>query len=114
MKLVVKKGTTSKRMVIFILDSSSTTGAGKTGLTNASSGLTAYYWREDTGNAGGTSISLVSATRGTFTSSGFIEIDATNLPGFYEIGVPNAVLASGAAWSVVMLKGATNMAPVAM
>lgn len=83
-----------------------------TGLTNASSGLTWYYWREDTGNAGGTSVSVVSATRGTFTSGGFIEVDATNLPGFYELGVPNAVLASGAKWAVMLLKGVTNMVPV--
>lgn len=112
MKALIKVGTTSKRLVIFVPDSSSTVGAGLTGLTNASSGLAWYYWREDTGNAGGTSVSPVSATRGTFTSGGFKEIDATNLPGFYEIGVPDAVLASGATWAVMMLRGVTNMAPV--
>lgn len=114
MKLQIKIGTTSKRLVVFILDSSSTTGAGLAGLTNASSGLAWYYWREDTGNAGGTSVSPASATRGTFTSGGFKEIDGTNLPGFYELGVPNAVIASGAAWAVMMLYGVTNMAPCAI
>lgn len=114
MKLIVKQGTTSLRLVIFVPDSSVSTGAGKTGLTNASSGLKWYYWRPDAGNAGGTSVSVVSATRGTFTSGGFIEIDSTNLPGFYEIGVPNAVIASTNAplWAVMGLSGVTNMAPV--
>lgn len=112
MKLLLKAGITSQRVVVFIQDTSSTTGGGLTGLTNASSGLSWYYWREDTGNAGGTSISVVSATRGTFTSGGFIEIDSTNLPGFYELGVPNAVLATGSKWAVMQLKGVTNMAQV--
>lgn len=112
MKLLVKLGTTSKRIVIFVQDTSKTDGSGLTGLTSGSSGLTWYYWREDAGNAGGTSVSVTSATRGSFTSGGFIEIDATNLPGYYEIGVPNAVIASGANWAVMMLKGVTNMAVV--
>jgi len=110
-KLDILQGKTSKRIVVFIQSSISTNGAGLTGLVNNSSGLTWYYWREDTGNAAGTQVSIVSATRGTFTSSGFIEIDATNLPGFYELGVPNAVLASGATWAVMMLQGAANMVP---
>src|SRR6266851_3671889 len=91
--LLVKKGTTSKRIPIFIQDSTVTTGAGKTGLINSS--VTWYYWREDEGNVGGTSVSVVSATRGSFTSGGFIEKDATNLPGMYEIGIPDAALATG-------------------
>ena len=112
MKQIIKKGTTSKRMAIFIADSSSTTGAGLTGLAYNSGSLTWYYWREDTGNSGGVSVTLATATRGTFTSGGFKEIDATNLPGWYEIGIPDAVLASGAYWAIMELKGATNMAPV--
>ena len=111
MKLDILQGKTSKRIVVFIQSSISTNGAGLTGLVNNSGGLTWYYWREDTGNAAGTIVNIVSATRGTFTSSGFIEIDATNLPGFYELGVPNAVLATGATWAVMMLQGAANMVP---
>jgi hypothetical protein len=112
MKQEILVGTTSKRMGVFVQDATSTVGAGLTGLTFASSGLTWYYWRENTGNSGGVSVTLATATRGTWTSGGFIQIDATNLPGFYEIGVPNAVLASGASWAVMMLQGATDMVPV--
>jgi hypothetical protein len=112
MKQDVLTGTTSKRVVIFVQDATSATGAGLTAIAYNTSGLAWYYWRDDTGNNGGQSVTLATATRGTWTSGGFKEIDATNLPGFYEIGIPNAVLASGATWAVMMLKGVTNMVPV--
>lgn len=104
-----KVGATSQIFQIFIADSSSTTGAGLTGLTNASSGLTAYFHRDTDTTA--TAISLVTMTVGTFTSSGFKEIDATNMPGWYQLCPPNTSLASGAANVGIHLKGATNMAP---
>lgn len=112
MKLQIKKGSASVRAMVFISDSSSTTGAGKTGLAYNSSGLKWYYWRDDTGDAGGVSVTLANATRGTFTSGGFKEIDATNLPGWYEIGIPDAALASGSKSVAMMLHGVTNMAPL--
>lgn len=112
MKQILKKGSTSKRLLVFIADSASTTGAGLTGLAYNTSGLVWYYWREDAGNSGGTAVTIVTATRGTFTSGGFKEVDATNLPGVYEIGIPNAVLASGASWAFMYLKGAASMAPL--
>lgn len=112
MKQILKKGSTSKRMAIFIADSSSTTGAGLAGLAYNTSGLMWYYWREDSGNNGGTQVTPATATRGAWTSGGFKEIDATNLPGWYEIGLPDALLAAGSYWAVMMLKGAANMAPL--
>lgn len=108
-KISLKAGTTSKLLDIFIQDSSVTTGAGLTGLTSGSSGLTAYYYREGAGSA--TAISLTSMTLGTWTSAGFIVIDGTNMPGAYQLGIPDAAIASGAKSVLVMLKGATNMAP---
>lgn len=110
MKLQKVLGATSEIWQIFIQDSSSTTGAGLTGLTNASSSLTAYYHRDTDTTA--TAISLVTMTVGTFTSSGFKEIDATNMPGWYQFCPPNAALASGAKSCAFHLKGATNMAPL--
>ncbi len=110
MKLLRTVGATSQIFQIFIADSSSTTGAGLTGLTNASSSLTAYYHRDTDTTA--TAISLVTMTVGTFTSSGFKEIDATNMPGWYQFCPPNAALAAGAKSVAFHLKGATNMAPL--
>lgn len=109
-KLQRQVGTTSQIVNVFIQDSSSSVGAGLAGLTNASSGLTGYYKRNTA--ASSTAITLASATLGTFTSGGFKEVDATNMKGVYEIGIPNAALASGADSVVVCLQGATNQAPL--
>lgn len=111
MKLLIKKGATSYLASVFIQDSSSATGAGLTGLLFNSSSLTGYYSRSDDGNNGGNSITLATATRGTWSSGGFKEKDSTNMPGVYELGIPNAALASGSNWVIIYLKGATNMAP---
>ena len=110
MKLSKFAGATSEIWQIFIRDSSSTTGAGLTGLAFGTSGLTAYYHRDSDTTA--TAISLVTMTTGTFTSSGFKEIDSTNMPGWYQLCPPNAALASGAKSCAIHLKGATNMAPL--
>lgn len=110
MKLTVKKGTTSKILRIFVQDISKSDGSGLTGLVYNTASLTAYYIRE--GAASATAITLATATVGTYASSGFKEVDATNMPGVYELHVPNAVLASGADSVVIFLKGAANMAPL--
>jgi len=111
MKLCIKKGTTSKRLELFIQDSTLTTGAGKTGLTSAS--VTCYYWREDAGNVDATAVTLVAGTRGTWSSGGFVEKDAANMPGFYELGIPNAALVAGADWVGMQIKG-TGIAPLTL
>jgi hypothetical protein len=99
-------GSTSVVVPIFIQDSSSTTGAGLGSLVYNSSGLAAKYRRQ--GESSWTTISLVTATAGTFTSSGFVA-DGGPVTGGYELGVPNAALASGATWVQVAVYGATNM-----
>lgn len=112
MKLMIKKGTTSKLVQVFIQDNSLTTGAGLTGLVFNSGSLTAYYYRE--GAASATAITLATMTLGTWATGGFIVADGTNMPGVYQLGIPDAAIASGASSVVVMLKGATNMAPVVL
>jgi len=110
MKLIEKKGTTSKIIHLFILDSSKSDGSGLTGLLYTAANLTAYYIRE--GAASTTLISLVNATIGTYTSGGFKEVDATNTPGIYELHLPNTCLAAGTDQVVIFLKGADDMVPV--
>jgi hypothetical protein len=100
-------GTTSKRIPIFIQDSAAGDGGGLTGLAFGTPGLSAYYWRGDEGNAGATAITLATMTRGTWATGGFVEKDATNMPGWYEFGIPDAALASGADQVVIMFKGST-------
>ena len=111
MKLKLKEGTTSKLARIFVQDSSATDGSGLTGLAFNSASLTAYWIAE--GDATATAITLATMTAGTWVSGGFDEVDATNLPGVYEIGLPNICIDATSEGSVVvMFKGATNMSPV--
>lgn len=112
MKVSIVKGATSVLLRIFIQDSSSTIGAGLTGLVFNSAGLTCYRMRDDDGNAGATAISLATATLGTWASGGFKEKDATNAAGWYEFGITNAAIATGSRTVGIHLKGATNMAPL--
>jgi len=104
----IKAGSTSQTIPIVIDDSSSATGAGLASLAHNSSGLVAKYRRE--GQASWTTISLVTAAAGTFTSGGFIE-SSSGAGGEYELGLPDAALASGAKWAAIVLYGATNMLP---
>lgn len=108
-KFVRKAGATSNILQIFIADSSSTTGAGLTGLVFNTASLTAYYHKD--GDTTATAITLVTMTVGTFTSSGFKEIDATNMPGWYQFCPPDAAFSAGKS-TAFHLKGATNMAPL--
>jgi hypothetical protein len=112
-KLFVQAQATSNRSeYVFVQDSASTTGGGKTGIAYNAAGLTAYYVRP-AGSA--TSITLATQTvTGTWSSGGWVEVDATNLPGIYRFDIPNAVFATGVDHAVVMLKGASGMAPVSL
>lgn len=111
-KLSILAGTTSKMIDVFVQDSSSTTGAGLTGLAFGTAGLTAYYYREGAGSA--VAITLATQTLGTWATGGFIVIDGTNMPGCYQIGIPNAAIAAGAKSVVCLFKGAANMAPLVL
>ena len=110
-RFIRKAGATSQIIPISVFDSSSTTGAKLTGLVYNSASLTAYYNRIGAAGAA-TAITLVTATKGTWTSSGFIAIDGTNMPGDYELHIPDAAIAAGASGVLIQLKGATNMVPV--
>ncbi len=100
---------TSKTERIFIQSSIVSDGSGLTGLTNGSSGLKGYYIRE--GASADVAISIVSATLGTWTSGGFVVVDGTNMPGLYEVSIPNAAYSTGANSVTIMYSGATNMVP---
>ena len=105
----IKRGSTSVRRLIFIADSSSTTGAGLANLVYNTSGLVAYYFAGDLSNE--VTISLATMTLGTWADGGFVAVDNTNMPGWYEIGIPNAAL-DGGNEVAIQLRGAANMVPV--
>lgn len=110
MKLSIKAGSTSQSINIWVQDSSSATGAGLTGLAYNTASLVAYYALPKTVATAITLVTLAAVTT-AYASGGFKEIDATNMPGWYRLDLPNAVIASGSFVSL-HLKGATNMAPL--
>lgn len=111
-KLFIQANSTSHSEYVFIQNSTSTTGAGLTGLVFNSAGLTAYYAVERGAATAITLVTLASATA-AYSSGGFVAVDGTNMPGLYRFDVPNALFSvAGTKNVVVMLKGATNMAPV--
>lgn len=111
-KQLVQLNNTSRSEYIFIQNSSSTTGAGLTGLTFTSAGLTLTYVVER-GTAGSLALASLASANAAWASGGFIAVDAALMPGVYRLDIPNVVFAT-ADKSVVMLKGATNMAPVVL
>lgn len=111
MKLLVRKGGVDKTIDIFIADSSSTTGAGLTGLAFNSAGLACYYRRGATGAA--TALALATQTvGGAHSDGGFVEISSANMPGWYRLDLSDAIIATGVPYVTMMLRGATNMAPL--
>jgi hypothetical protein len=99
-------GTTSLSAPVYVTNSSA--GGGLGSLVFGTTGLVGEYRRA--GSSTWTSISLVTATLGTFASGGWIADGG--LTGAYEVGIPNAALASGEPWVAVRFYGAANMTPV--
>ena len=108
-------GTTSLVCEVFVQDSSKTTGVGLTGIAYNAAGLTCYY-KINTGTASVVASINHITTLGTYvgdaTHAGWAEVDATNMPGTYEINIPNNALLTGADSVVVYFQGVTNMAPL--
>lgn len=108
---IIKAGATSQTIYVEILDSTSTTGGRKTGLAYNTSSLTAYYVRNG-GSATAITLATLAAANSAYSSGGFKEVDATNMPGIYRLDLPDAAVAAGASDVVVTLKGATGMVQV--
>lgn len=106
---VFQKGATSKTVMAYIQDDSDNDGTGKTGLAYNTGSLTAYYVRP-----GGSATVITLATQtvtGAWSSGGFVEVDATNMPGVYRLDVPDAVLATGVDRVYIVIKGAADSNP---
>jgi hypothetical protein len=106
---IVQQNATSVTVGLFIADSaSSPVGMGKTGLTNATTGLKIYYQRRGEAPVAISLVNLTSPLIATsaWTSGGFKEIDATNTPGRYRLDVPNAAFASGNTRVTITVTGA--------
>ena len=95
--ITIAPGSTSQSIELYL---------GATGLTASTSGLSARYNRTRTASV---SIPLVARTIAqAWTSGGFAEVDATNMPGVYRLDLPNAALAAGADDVTVVVRGASG------
>jgi len=95
---------------VFIQDSASSVGAGKTGLVFNTAGLVCYYVRP---RAAAVAVPLVTqSVTGAHSDGGFVEISAANMPGMYRLDLPDAPWASGVNTVAFMLHGASGMAPL--
>lgn len=111
-KRTIKAGVADQTVDVFIMDSTSTSGAGLSGLVYNSSGLKCYYRKGATGAA--TALTLATQTvGGAHSDGGFVEIDATNMKGVYRLDLSDTIVAA-TPWVTIYLYGATNMAPVVL
>lgn len=110
-KLSIVAGTTSKQTLLFIQDSSSTTGAGRSGLAFNTTGLSATYCF-----AGSLPVTItfatLTATTAAFSSGGFIEENVSIMAGWYRFDIPNAALAGTNGQVGIHFFGAASMAPL--
>lgn len=121
MKEILRRGATSNILRVFLQDSASTTGAGKTALTSASSGLIISTIADleataTTYTSAATNVETIT-TLGTFAAPTagkcrFREVDATNFPGVYEIHIADARFNVANATQLLISIQCTGVAPV--
>jgi hypothetical protein len=101
MSYALKKGTTSKILLIHALEAADLR-SGKKGLSSRAGDASAAYIRE--GEAQVQRIPLVEGKLGEHRAGSFVEVDRKLLPGLYQFGVPDEMLAAGAETVTLMLK----------
>ena len=95
--VTIAPGSTSQSIELYL---------GATGLTFATSGLAAYYVRNQSAPV---AITLVTQTpTGAWTSGGFAEISSSLVPGVYRLDVPNAAFSAGASDVTIVVRGASG------
>ena len=101
MSYALKKGTTSKILLVCAFDAADMR-SGKTGLNSGTPDSSAAYIRE--GETQVRRIPLMEGKLGEHQAGSFVEIDRKLLPGVYQLGVPDEMLASGAETVMLVLK----------
>jgi hypothetical protein len=116
----IKNGQTSYIFNINLLDSASNTGGGKTGLTNATSGLLISTIADNEAAAtvytGNSTIQTIAAIGNYAAPSAsncrFIQVDSTNHPGLYQIQLADARYAVASAKVLYFcISGAAGLVP---
>lgn len=100
----------SKANNIGIWVQNSSTFGGLTALVYNTASLVASSFKIGTDTAR-QAVSLVAGTLGAHTDGGFLKVDDTNMPGYYQFGVPDALLTGTHKFLTILLAGAADMVP---
>ncbi len=96
----MKAGTKSKLLLVHATTVEGTTG--KIGLANDLTTGEAAYIRE--GAAAACEVPLVEGRVGQWASGAFVEVDSQLIPGVYQFGAPDDMLAEGSAHAILLLR----------
>ena len=96
----MKAGTTSKLLLVYATSAEGTSG--KTGLVRNLSAGSAAYIRE--GDSTARRIPLVQGRTGQWQPGALAEVDPELLPGVYQFGAPDEMIAQGSARAVLLLR----------
>jgi hypothetical protein len=99
-------GATSKSIFIFLSDPED--GLGKTGLAFDTVGLLASFAKTKAARVAITLATLATIST-AWSSGGFKEVDATNMPGWYRLDVPNAAFSTSVTQVVISIFTATTV-----
>jgi len=92
----MKAGTKSKLLLVYATSADGTSG--KTGLSAGS----AAYIRE--GDSAARNVPIVKGQVGEWAAGAFAEIDPELLPGVYQFGAPDEIVAEGSARAVLLIR----------
>jgi hypothetical protein len=96
----MKAGTKSKLLLVYATSADSTSG--KTGLTNDLSVGSAAYIRE--GDSAAHRVPLVEGRVGEWGAGALAEVDPELLPGVYQFGAPDEMIAEGSARAMLLIR----------
>jgi hypothetical protein len=97
----MKAGTTSKLLLLYAANPTDA-GSGKTGLCHNTPGASAGYIRE--GETEAHAVRLLPGRLGEWRAGALVEVDRQLLPGVYQFGAPDEMLAEGAARVMLLLR----------
>src|SRR5262249_19222913 len=101
MSYALKKGTTSKILLVYALDAADMQ-SGKMGLKSGTPDSSAAYIREREAQV--RRIPLSDGKIGEHRAGSFVEIDSKLLPGVYQFGVPDEMICAGAETATLRLE----------
>ena len=96
----MKAGTKSKLLLVYATSTDGTSG--KTGLTKNLSAGSAAYIREGESTAHG--VPIVEGRVGEWASGALTEVNPELLPGVYQFGAPDEMVAEGSARAVLLIR----------